>query len=130
MPRLRRDRRADRTSQQVIAAVEDQIQRLQDAPPPEDEVRRAVKQARALFAYGSESITNQACWLGFSEMFADYSWFSDYLDNLEAITAQDVQRAAQKYLRPQQRIVGEYIPTGAALEDLEEVESEAWEDEA
>lgn len=122
--------RADRTSQQIITAVEEQIQRLQDAPPPEDEVRRAVKQARALFAYGSESITNQACWLGFSEMFADYSWFSGYLDNLEAITAQDIQRAAQKYLRPQQRIVGEYIPTGAALEGVEEVEADAWEDEA
>ena len=45
-------------------------------PPSAEELRRAVKQARALFAYGTESITNQAFWLGFAEMFANYDWFT------------------------------------------------------
>ena len=69
-----------------------------------------MKQARALFAYGSESITNQAYWLGFSEMFASYDWFLTYLDNLAAVTPEDIQRVAQKYLRPQNRVVGIYRP--------------------
>lgn len=111
--------RPDSTTDQVLEAVDEQIQRLQDAPPPQAEVARAVKQARALFAYGSESITNQACWLGFAEMFSDYSWFTNYLDNLAGITAEDIQRVAQKYLQPKNRVVGEYVPSG--VEEDEEM---------
>jgi zinc protease len=99
-----------RRAEEAVAAVDQEIQKLQASPPGAAEVARAVKQARALFAYGSESITNQAYWLGFSEMFADYSWFTTYLDRLAAITPSDVQRAAQTYLRPQNRIVGIYLP--------------------
>lgn len=98
--------------QACLDALDGEIRRLQDAPPPAAEVARAVKQARALFAYSSESITNQAFWLGFAEMFADYDWFATYLDRLAAITPQDVQRAAQIYLRPQNRTLGIYQPEG------------------
>jgi zinc protease len=98
--------------QEVIAVLEDEIKRLQDAPPPVEEVARAVKQARALFAYGSESISNQAFWMGYSEMFATYDWFEGYLDKLAAVTPEDVQRMAQTYLRPQNRVLGTYLPTG------------------
>jgi zinc protease len=96
----------------VIARLVDEIKRLQDAPPPPEELRRAVKQARALFAYGSESITNQAFWLGFSEMFSSYDWFTGYLEKLSAVTPEDVQRVAQTYLRPQNRVFGIYLPSG------------------
>jgi len=99
------------SADQVIEAIDAEIKRLQDAPPPASEVARAVKQARALFAYGSESITNQAFWLGYAEIFADYDWFLTYLDHLAEVTPQDVQRIAQTYLRPQNRVVGIYLPT-------------------
>jgi len=99
-------------AQAVIQATDEEINRLQIEPPPVEEVVRAVKQARALFAYGSESISNQAFWLGFSEMFASYDWFTTYLDKLAAVSPQDVQRVAQTYLRPQNRVLGEYLPAG------------------
>jgi len=102
----------ERQNEEIISALERQIQDLQNSPPSMEELKRAVKQARALFAYGSESITNQAFWLGFAEMFATYDWFSSYLDNLAAVTPEDVQRAAQNYLRPQNRVLGVYVPTG------------------
>jgi zinc protease len=98
--------------ERVIDALENEIKRLQDAPPPIDEVKRAVKQARALFAYGTESISNQAFWLGFAEMFASYDWFTSYLDRLAAVTPEDIQRIAQDHLRPQNRVLGIYLPTG------------------
>ena len=102
----------ERQIEEIIAALEKQIQDLQDSPPSREELERAVKQARALFAYGSESITNQAFWLGFAEMFATYEWFSNYLDNLAAVTPEDVQRAAQNYMCLQNRVLGMYVPTG------------------
>ena len=86
--------------EKVIAALETEIQHLMDTPPSQEEIKRAVKQARALFAYGSESITNQAFWLGFSEMIASNHWYENYLAQLEAVTSQDVQSAAQAYLQP------------------------------
>jgi zinc protease len=96
----------------VLAAIDDEIKRIQDKRVPAGEVARAIKQARALFAYGSENITNQAAWLGFSEMFATYDWFLTYLDRLAAVTPADIQRTAQIYLRPQNRVVGTYLPLG------------------
>jgi zinc protease len=101
------------TPEEILKTIEDELMKIQDAPPPQDEVDRAVKQARALFAYGSESITNQAFWLGFSEMFADYSWFETSLEKLSKVTPNDIQRVAQEYMNPQTRIVGTYLPDGA-----------------
>jgi zinc protease len=95
---------------ELLETTEVEIAKAQNTPPTPEELERAVKQARALFAYGSESISNQAFWLGFAEMFANYDWFTGYLDKLAAVTPEDVQRVAQKYLRPQNRVLGEYIP--------------------
>jgi zinc protease len=102
----------ERTAENAIAVLDDEIKRIQDELPNKDALARAVKQARALFAYGSESITNQAFWLGFTEMFASHEWFEKYLDNLAAVTPEDIQRIAQGYLNPKNRILGTYIPTG------------------
>jgi zinc protease len=108
-----------RTADEVLEALYEEIGRLDKALPSPDELARAVKQARALFAYGTESITNQAFWMGFAEMFASYDWFLGYLDSLAAVTPEDVQRVARTYFRPRNRIVGIYVPT----EDHSEVSS-------
>jgi len=109
------------SADEVLAAVDDEVHRLQDGLVSPAEIARAVKQARALFAYGSENITNQAFWLGHADMYATYDWFVHYVDELEKITPQAVQRAAQTYLSSENRVVGYYLPTGAeALEEDEE----------
>ena len=100
----------ERKPEQVLAALDREIQRVKEEKVTKAEITRATKQARALFAYGSENITNQGFWLGYAEMFADYSWFESYLDRLSAVTAKDVQRVANEYFRPQSRVVGTYIP--------------------
>jgi zinc protease len=102
----------EKTAEDAITVLDDQIKLIQDELPGEDALERAVKQARALFAYGSESITNQAFWLGFTKMFASHEWFDTYLDNLAAVTPEDIQRIAQDYLNPNNRVLGTYIPTG------------------
>ncbi|HMD89550.1 MAG TPA: pitrilysin family protein [Anaerolineaceae bacterium] len=95
-----------------LAILDGEIRRLQDEPVSPAEIARAIKQARALFAYGSENITNQAFWLGYAEMFANYDWFVNYVEELEKINPVDVQRIAQTYLSSDNRVVGTYIPTG------------------
>ena len=98
--------------EEALAALDREIQRVKEQKVAKDEITRAIKQARALFAYGSENISNQGFWLGYSEMFANYDWFRTYLDKLSAVTVKDVQRVANEYFKPQSRVVGTYIPLG------------------
>jgi zinc protease len=100
----------DRKVEDAVRALDAEIERIKTEPPPASELERAVKQARALFAYGSESITFQAFWMGFAEMFDSYTWFENYLDRLAAVTPEDVQRVAREYLVQQQRILGVFRP--------------------
>jgi len=102
-----------RRPEETLAALDEELKKVQEEPVSEGEIARATKQARAIFAYGSENITNQAFWMGFAEMFATYDWFTNYLNKLAKITPQDVQRVAREYFRPARRIVGSYIAKGA-----------------
>jgi zinc protease len=106
----------DRKPDQVLSAFDAEVKRIQDEPVPIEEISRAIKQARALFAYQSENITSQASWLGHAEMFSNYDWFLTYLDKLSKVSPSDIQAAAQKYLRAQNRVVGTYIPNGAEVQ--------------
>ncbi|GAP15415.1 predicted Zn-dependent peptidase [Longilinea arvoryzae] len=96
----------------ILSAVDAEIDRLQQEDVHPDEIARAIKQARAIFAYGSENITNQAFWLGYAEMFDHYEWFVEYMRRLEQVTPAELQRIAREYLASSRRVVGIYIPSG------------------
>ncbi len=93
----------------VERVIEAELQRLQEDLISDKELAKAQRQARAQFAYASDSISNQAFWLGFSSIFADHSWFATYLDMLAAVSAEDVRRVAQTYLTVANRTTGFYI---------------------
>jgi zinc protease len=99
-----------RKPEEALAALDRELQRVKEEKVTKQEITRAIKQARALFAYGSENITNQGFWLGYAEMFADYGWFESYLDKLSAVIVKEVQRVANEYFKPQSRVIGTYIP--------------------
>jgi zinc protease len=105
--------RKDKTPEQVLTALDAELRRVLDEPVKREEMERAMKQARAIFAYGSETVTNQAFWMGYAEMFADLDWFEHYLESLAAVTADDVQRVARKVLAKRNRTVGFYHPAEA-----------------
>ena len=102
--------RQGHTPSEVEDALEAELQKVIDQPPAQAEVDKAIRQSRAQFAYGSESVTNQGFWYGFSEMFADHAWFEHYLDRLSLVTVDDVHRVAQTYLVKSCRSVGHYVP--------------------
>ena len=98
------------THEQVEDAIWAEIQRVQEEPVAAEELEKAIKQTKAQFAYSSESVTNQAYWLGFSEMIADSDWFDAWLVNLEAVTAEDVQRVSRTWFSRGGQTVGWYLP--------------------
>ena len=102
--------RPDKTPEKVLQKLDDEIKRLLESPVSQAEIDRAVKQASAMFVYGSENITNQAFWLGYSEMFDSYTWFLNYVQNLQKVTPEILMAKAQEYLAPHKRVVGIYRP--------------------
>lgn len=102
--------RNGRTLEEVQTALETEIDRVRQEAITPAELEKAIKQARALFAYSTESVSGQSFWLAFAENFDSYMWFEEYVDRLSAVTAEDVLEAAQRYLDPRQRTVGVYIP--------------------
>ncbi|MCE1253123.1 MAG: insulinase family protein [Anaerolineae bacterium] len=109
----------ERSPEEALAAMDREMMRVLNEKVSEEDVKRAIKQARALFAYGTENITNQGFWLGYADMFDSYNWFEAYIERLETITPADVLSAAQRYLSPARRVVGLYIPDNNSKEGLE-----------
>lgn len=94
----------------VEAEIEAEIALLQENLVDESELARLKKQLRARWAMGMESMSGQGRSIGLAATVATLEWFTHYLDNVEAVTPEQVRAAAQKYLRPQQRTVGWYTP--------------------
>jgi zinc protease len=115
--------RNGKTSGQVLAALDAELRRVVDESIRPEEMDRAAKQARAIFAYGSETVTNQAFWMGYAEMFSSIDWFDNYLASIAAVTTDDVQRVARSVLAERNRTVGFYRPTGADRPALPPMES-------
>ncbi len=103
--------RQGQTPEAVEAALNAEVERMRAEPVSEAELAKAIKQARALFAFGAESVTNQGYWLGHTELFDSYKWFDTYLDKLSSVTVAEVQRVAQQYLARTNRTVGIFVPT-------------------
>jgi zinc protease len=104
--------RTGRDLDEIESAFDAEIERALAGPISQDELDTAVKQARAQFAYSSESVTNQGFWLGYASVFADTDWFEQFLDRLAAVTVEDVHRVANLYLPRRNRTVGRYVPEG------------------
>ncbi|HEX3050597.1 MAG TPA: pitrilysin family protein [Aggregatilineaceae bacterium] len=102
--------RDGRTIEEVQAALDAELDRLARGDITQAELDKAKKQAKALFAYGTEGVTGQAFWLAFSENFSSYEWYEHYLEFLEAVSLDEVHEAAQRYLRRSQRTLGWFIP--------------------
>jgi zinc protease len=103
--------RSGRSLAELEAALLNEIERIIQEPISGEEFGKALKQSQAQFAYSLDSVTNQAFWLGFSEVLCSYEWLEGYLDSLARVTIEQVQETAARYLAPNKRTVGWYVPT-------------------
>lgn len=102
--------RQGRTLAEVESALEAEIDRAVNEPVAEAELAKAIKQAKAMFAFSAESVTNLGFWYGFAELIDSHEWFDHYIHRLSAVTVDDVQRVARKVLARSNRTVGWYQP--------------------
>ena len=101
-----------RTVNDVETAIWGEIERIQRDGVSQAELDKAIKQTRAQVAFSTETVTNQAFWLGFSEIVADHTWFTTFLERLTPVTPDDVQRIARTCLTHENVTVGAYLAQG------------------
>lgn len=90
--------------QEIQAVVEDELAKMRKEPPTQEEVDRAVNRLEAQFVHSLESVGDFGGRADRLNMYNVYRGDPDYLnrdfDRYTRITPADVQRVAEKYLRP------------------------------
>lgn len=83
----------------VQNAIFAQIQKIQEKGVTEEQLNLAKNIIERNTYYSRESITNMATEIGYTVALTDDMKFYDkYLDNIQAVSASDVKKAAEKYL--------------------------------
>ena len=95
----------------ALQIFDEEVNRIQHEIVSDAEIERATRQAEAMFAYGSENITNQAFWMGYSSIFANYSWYENYMASLRSVSSADILAFSQTQFSAKNRTVGIYTPT-------------------
>ena len=96
---------------EVEAIVRTEIDRLATETVPADEFGRVMRQMRAQIAYAQETVTSQAYLVGSLAVVAPDRDPDAFIEDIEAVTPEDVQRVVSHYLRPERSTVGWLIPT-------------------
>ena len=113
------------TTAEAINAIIEQIRRLQDEPVSEEELNDTIDRFlnSLVFEYDSRaSVLNER--MSFDYAGLDPDSFDRLVEEIQAVTVEDVQEVAQKYMRPdhlQILVVGNGEEIGDQLEQFGEV---------
>jgi zinc protease len=87
-----------------------EVERLQKEKVGDPELEKAKNQLEAAFIYGQDSLFYQGMILAQHEIAGTWKTIGDYIPAIRKVTAEDIQKAAEKYLVPKNRTVGILIP--------------------
>jgi zinc protease len=120
--------RLERTLDEVIDRIRTQV-------VPDDEFARVQKQLKAQFVYSAAGASSQAWWLGQMALLGDHRRADTLVDEIGAVTPDDVLRVAARYLLPEQRTIGWLHPvdstasgSAAAPDTVPSAPPAAWSD--
>jgi zinc protease len=98
----------------VEAAATKAIDLLARNGVTDQEIIKAQNQLRARLVFENDSVTNLGHQLGFFETVASVDVYRNAPRSIAAVTRDQVNRVAEKYLRADQRTVGWFHPTAGA----------------
>jgi zinc protease len=96
----------------VEKSLLEELEEIKKASPSEREVQKAKNQIEASFIMEQDSISMQARTIGSFEMIGGWRLIDTYLEGIRKVTAEDVRRAAAKYLVADRKTTGILIPEG------------------
>jgi len=101
----------DTDHETVEHAIEEEIENVKTEGVTQEELDRARSQLRAQIAFDRDGPMKVASQLNEAIAAGDWKLYTQYLDRLENITVDDVQRVAQTYLDADTSTVGWYVPS-------------------
>jgi len=95
----------------VEDAMGEEIEKIQDEGVTKEELDRARNQLRAKIAFDRDGPMKVASQLNEAIAAGQWTLYTEYLDRLDRVTVNDVQRVARTYVKTDKRTVGWYVPT-------------------
>jgi zinc protease len=99
-----------RTPEEVEKALYAELEKLKTEPVTDQELQKAKNQIESGFIMGQDSIFYQAMLLGQFETVATWKLLETYVDNVRAVSKEDVMRVAKHYFNEDNRTVGILVP--------------------
>ena len=90
-----------------------EVEKLKSEPVSEQELERIKLLNRREYIESMRSNNTLARTLATLEVQTGWRYLTDYLDNMETISPQDIRNAANKYIRPENKTSAYVIPGGA-----------------
>lgn len=97
-------------------ALEEEIERLQSEPVQERELQKAKNQLESAFVYAQDSFFYQGMLLARYEIASTWEDIRKYVPSIQDVTAEDIQRVAREYFKPDNKTVGILSPKGRSEE--------------
>jgi len=102
---------ADKTAAECQAAVEEEIEKIKKESVTDEELAKFKKTTIRSALAQLRSNTNMAALLTYADVvLGDYGKAFDQIDEIKALTAEDVKRVANQYLTKNNRTIGEIVP--------------------
>jgi zinc protease len=102
------------THERVEEVMEEVIAEVQEEGVTEEELERARTQIQASEAFDRDGPMKIASQINEAIAIGDWKLYTEYPDRIDRVTADDVQRVAREYLRPETSTIGRYVPTNGA----------------
>ncbi|HEV3118997.1 MAG TPA: insulinase family protein, partial [Gemmataceae bacterium] len=103
----------------------EEVQALREKPVSDTELKRIKRSLLASLVFARESVHGLGDSIARGVTTNDLDFLKTYLPRIEAVTAEEVQAAAQKYLDPQQSVVVWSVPSDGIRTKAESGEKES-----
>lgn len=104
--------------EKIERAVFAELEKISTKPITDGEYEKVLKQTRTQYVYAEDGVANHGYRLGMLDVVASWRMYETFLKNLEAVTKDDVQRVAKKYLAEMNRTVGWFVPTNRGATNM------------
>jgi predicted Zn-dependent peptidase len=103
----------------VEQAIYEELEKLKDEPLPAEELQKVKNQAKANAYRRLSSPFSIAIQLMIYDGFGDWRYINTYAEEVDRVTAADIQRTAKEYFTKENRTVGVFLRKGgeAAADD-------------
>jgi zinc protease len=99
------------TADALEKALLEQIERAKTTLPTDDEMQAARNQLEAYFVFQNDSVSDQGEQLGYYSTLASWRYADTIVPKVKAVTPEQVQAVARKYLVEDNLTVARFIPT-------------------